>query len=334
MAERDEGNQSVFSRLQRLRARYPFLGPLVALIAVYLLFVILAPETFARSSNLVTMARQTAVVGMGAVGMTMIIILGGIDLSVGSTVALTTVVIAHLLKGGAGPFAAAFAGVAVAAAAGLVNGLFISGLGITPFIVTLGSMSILRGAAKGLANEQKIDADARGLDLLSAALPPGQRWMLFSPSVWMMIAAALLTAGMLRFTRLGRQIYAIGSNEQAARLCGIPVARIKVLTYTMAAALTGLAGVIEYSTLTVGAPTDSVGLELSVIASVVIGGGSLSGGSGSIPGALIGGMLMTVIKTGCTHVGLPNWVEELLTGAIIVAAVGIDRLRAQRRSAA
>ena len=107
------------------------------------------------------------------------------------------------------------------------------------------------------------------VDALSAALPPGQRFLLFSPSVWLMLVAALLTAGMLRFTRLGRQIYAIGSNEQAARLCGVPVARIKVLTYTMAAALTGLAGVIEYSTLTVGDPTDSVGLELSVIASVV-----------------------------------------------------------------
>jgi ribose transport system permease protein len=331
--EDSKRGEGLLGRLLRLRARHPSLGPLLALIAVYLLFVFLAPETFARPINLVTMARQTAVVGLSAVGMTMIIILGGIDLSVGSTVALTTVVIAHLLKGGAGPFAAAFAGILVASAAGLVNGLFISGLGITPFIVTLGSMSILRGAAKGLANEQKIDADARGLDALSAALPPGQRFLLFSPSVWLMLLAALLAAGMLRFTRLGRQIYAIGSNEQAARLCGVPVAKIKVLTYTMAAALTGLAGVVEYSTLTVGDPTDSVGLELSVIASVVIGGGSLSGGSGSIPGALIGGMLMTVIKTGCTHVGLPNWVEELLTGAIIVAAVGIDRLRARSRSA-
>ena len=148
----------------------PWLGPLVALVVVYLLFVVLSPDTFARPANLVTMARQTAVVGVAASGMTMVIMLGGIDLSVGSAVALTTVVVASLLKAGAGPWAAALAGVAVAALAGAVNGALIAGLGLTPFIVTLGSMSILRGAAKGLAHEQKIDADPRGLDAL--LLPP------------------------------------------------------------------------------------------------------------------------------------------------------------------
>jgi ribose/xylose/arabinose/galactoside ABC-type transport system permease subunit len=331
--QNDAPRRSFGEKMAKLRASNPFLGPLLALMAVYLLFVFLAPETFARPINLVTMARQTAVVGTCAVGMTMVILLGGIDLSVGSTVALTTVVIASLLKGGTGPFAAALAGVLVASFTGVVNGLFISGFGITPFIVTLGSMSILRGAAKGLSHEQKIDADARGLEVLSAALPPGQRWLLVPPSVWMMLAVALMAAVLLRLSRVGRHIQAIGSNEQTARLTGVPVVKIKVLTYALAAALTGLAGVIEFSTLTVGDPTDSVGLELSVIAAVVIGGGSLSGGSGSIPGALIGGMLMTVIKTGCTHVGLPNWVEELITGAIIVAAVGMDRLRARGKSA-
>jgi ribose transport system permease protein len=107
----------------------------------------------------------------------------------------------------------------------------------------------------------------------------------------------------------------------------VPVHRVTVLVYALAGALTGIAGVLEFSTLTVGDPTDSIGLELEAIAAVVIGGASLSGGQGSIAGAMIGALLMTVIKTGCTHVGLPNWVQEILTGAIIVAAVGIDRLR-------
>ena len=112
-----------------------------------------------------------------------------------------------------------------------------------------------------------------------------------------------------------------------ARLCGVAVPRVTVVTYSIAGLLAGLAGVMEFATLTVGDPTDSIGLELEVIAAVVIGGGSLSGGQGSIAGTLLGAALMTVIKTGCTHVGVPNWVQEILTGGIIVVAVALDRLR-------
>ena len=312
--------------------QHPWLGPLAALLAVYLLFVILRPETFARPINLVTMARQTVVVAICAVGTTMVIVQGGIDLSIGSTVALTTVVVASQLKGGAGPVQAALMGIAVAAAVGAVVGVLITGLQMRPFIVTLGAMSIVRGVAKGLAKEQKIDADPRGLDLLMAPLPPGRSWMLFPPGIWIALSLAVSTAFLLRYTRFGRHIFAIGSNEQTARLCGIRVDRTKVLVYTLATALSGIAGVMEFGTLTVGDPTDSFGLELEVIAAVVIGGGSLSGGEGSILGALIGAFLMTVIKTGSTHVGLPNWVQEIVTGIIIVVAVALDRLRHTRRS--
>ena len=312
----------------------PWLGPLVALLLVYLLFVALAPDTFARPMNLVTMARQTAVVGVAASGATMVILLGGIDLSVGSAVALTTVVVASLLKAGAGPLAAVLGGIAVAALTGAVNGSLVAGFRITPFIVTLGSMSILRGAAKGLAHEQKIDVDTHGLDTLLTTLPPSRSFLVFPPAVWIMLAVGVASAVLLRRTRFGRHVVAIGSNEETARLCGVGVERTKILVYTLAAALAGLAGVIEFATLTVGDPTDSIGLELDVIASVVIGGGSLSGGEGSVAGALIGGLLMTVIKTGCTHLGLSNWVQELITGAIIVIAVAVDRLRAGRAARA
>lgn len=315
----------------RLGHRRPWLGPLVALLAVYLLFALLSPETFARPSNLSLMARQTVVVGIAAAGMTLVIIMGGIDLSVGSGVALTTVIVASLLRSGAGPFTAALAAVAAVACCGLLTGLLITGLRITPFIVTLGGMSVLRGAAKGLAREQKIDADAQGLDRLVAALPPSWSAFIVPPAVWILGVVALLTAGLLHYTRLGRHIIAIGSNEATALLCGIRVHRVKAIVYTLAAALTGLAGVIEFSTLTVGDPTDSAGLELEVIAAVVIGGGSLSGGEGSVAGSLIGAFLMTVIKTGCTHVGLPNWVQELVTGGIILVAVALDQLRERRR---
>jgi ribose transport system permease protein len=246
---------------------------------------------------------------------------------VGSAVALTTVVVAALLREGAGPVSAAAGGIAVAALTGLVNGAAVAGLRITPFIATLGTMSVLRGAAKGLADEQKIDADPRGLDAL--ALP--SKGLLGLPAgVWILAAVALLVAGALHLTRFGRHVAAIGSSERTALLCGVQVGRVKVAVYTLAAALTGLAGVLEFATLTVGDPTDSIGLELEVIASVVIGGGSLSGGEGSIPGALLGAMLMTVIKTGCTHLGLSNWVQELVTGGIIVVAVTLDRWRRAR----
>jgi ribose/xylose/arabinose/galactoside ABC-type transport system permease subunit len=134
----------------------------------------------------------------------------------------------------------------------------------------------------------------------------------------------------LRYTRLGRHIFAIGSNEQAARLCGVHVAPVKISVYTIAALLAGFAGLMQFSRLTVGDPTVALGLELDVIAAVVIGGGSLSGGEGSVVGALVGAMLMTEIKTGCTHMGVANWVQEILTGVIIVAAVALDRLRHRR----
>jgi ribose/xylose/arabinose/galactoside ABC-type transport system permease subunit len=249
---------------------------------------------------------------------------------VGSAVALTTVVMARALQHGLGPVSASALAVTAAALAGGANGVLIASLRITPFIVTLGTMSILRGAAKGLADEQKIDADPRGLEELMAVVPPERSWMLLPPGVWITLLVALLAAGLLGYSRFGRHVVAIGSNVLTARLCGVPVGRITVLVYALAGLLAGLAGVMEFSTLTVGDPTDSIGLELEVIAAVVIGGGSLSGGQGSIAGSLIGALLMTVIKTGCTHVGLPNWVQEILTGAIIVVAVGLDTLRQRK----
>jgi len=310
--------------------RRPWFGPLLALIAVYGLFAALTPETFARSINLLTMGRQTVVVAIAAVGMTLVMVKGGIDLSVGSAVALTTVVIARALQQGMSPVTAVLLGVAVAAGTGCLNGGLIASLHITPFIVTLGTMSVLRGAAKGLADEQKIDADPQGLEELMAVLAPEHAWLLFPPGIWVAIGLALLAAGLLHYTRTGRHVVAIGSNVRTALLCGVPVARVTVLVYALAGALAGVAGVMEFSTLTVGDPTDSIGLELEVIAAVVIGGGSLSGGQGSIAGTLIGALLMTVIKTGCTHVGLPNWVQEILTGVIIVVAVGLDTLRQRK----
>ncbi|HEY5957970.1 MAG TPA: ABC transporter permease [Polyangiaceae bacterium] len=307
----------------------PAFGPLIAIVVVYAVFAGLAPDTFIGWINLTTMIRQTVVVAMVAVGMTLVMVLGGIDLSVGSLVALTTVVIARTVQQGQSAAVAALAGIGVALCAGLVNGLLVVSLRITPFIVTLGTMSLLRGLAKGIAHEQKIDARTTGLsDLMT--LDPGRTWQLVPTGVWITLCVALFAAILLGSTRWGRHVVAIGSNVATARLCGVRVPQVTLGVYALAGLLAGIAGIMEFSTLTVGDPTDSVGLELEVIAAVVIGGGSLSGGQGSVLGALLGALLLTFIATGCTHIGVPNWVQEILTGIIIVLAMGIERWRRAR----
>ena len=310
------------------------LGPVLALIAVYGIFVMIAPPSFATTRNMEMIARQTTIVGVAALGMTIVIISGGIDLSVGSIVALSTVVIAWLLQnGGVSPLTAALGGVAAAAFFGLISGTLITRLRVVSFIVTLGMMLVVRGAAKGIGREQKIDVDPerlKWLEELLATVPKERSWMLLPPGVWILIILAIATAALLRYTRLGRHTFAIGSNEETARLCGVAVERVKVLVFTMCGAFAGLAGLMQFSRLTVGDPTVAVGLELNVIAAVVIGGGSLSGGEGSILGTLVGALLMTTIASGCTQMGLPNWVQEIITGAIIVVAVAVDRLRHRR----
>ena len=303
------------------------LGPVVGLLAIYILFALIGPESFSSTANLETIARHTAIVGIAALGMTMVIIAGGIDLSVGSIIALVTVVIAALLQAGVNPLLAAIAGVGTGALCGLLNGVLITRVRVVPFIVTLGTLLVLRGAAKGLAHEQKIDAPITWLNDLLAALPRNQSWQLVPPGVWILLLLSLVTAGILRYMRLGRHIFAIGSNEQTARLCGVAVENVKIIVYTLSATMAGLAGVMQFSRLTVGDPTVAVGLELDVIAAVVIGGGSFSGGEGSVLGTIVGALIMTVIRSGCSQMGLPNWVQEIVTGSIIVLAVALDRLR-------
>lgn len=317
---------SALDSLRRLGSsrRPAWLGPLIALLVVYVVFAIITPEhSFLRPQNLPMMGRQTVVVAICALGMTLVIVTGGIDLSTGSLVALTTVIIARLLKSGSSPVFAVICGVAVAAAVGAAIGLFVGRLRMMPFVVTLGAMTALRGVAKGLAAEQKIDCDPRGLDrLLDASFS--------SPGIWLALALALAIAVLLDYTRFGRHVLAVGSNEAAATLCGINAARVKILVYALSSMLAGIAGIMEFSTLTVGDPTDSFGLELEVIAAVVIGGAPLSGGEGSIVGSVLGALLMTVIRTGAVHMGMPSWVQEIVTGVIIFVAVAIDRARRPR----
>src|SRR5688572_9993104 len=306
-------------------------GPVLGLFFVAVIFGVPIGARFFLPGNLELLARQTAIVAAAALGMTVIFVSGGIDLSVGSGVALTTVVIASLLGQGWSPLAAALASVVSAAICWLINGLLITGLRVVRFIVTLGTMILVRGAAKGFADERRIEAPQTWLNDLLRTTAPGERGLL-PAGVWLVLLLALLVGGLLRYTRFGRHVFAIGSNERTARLCGVAVPRTKILIYTIGALLAGVAGVLQFSRLSVGDPTVAEGLELDVIAAVIIGGGSLAGGRGTVIGTLLGATTMAVIQIGCAQKGYPNWVQQIVTGAIIVLAVALDRWRQGRHT--
>jgi len=308
------------------------LGPVLGLLFVVALFAILAPEKFATGGNLQLILLQTAVVGTAALGMTMVIISGGIDLSVGSVIALTTVVVAILLKSGFPPILAALGGVVVGMVCGSIIGMFVTKVKLNPFIVTLGMWGALRGSAKGLANEQMIVPPDSWLSKLLNSLTDEQGWMLLPPGVWMMLVLAVLIAVLLKYTRAGRYMFAVGSNEVAARICGVPVERTKMSVYMLGSGFAALAGILQFSYLTVGDPTTAAGMELDIIAAVVIGGGSLAGGEGSVLGSLVGALIMTSVGNGCTKMEFPNWVQEIVAGGIIVIAVSMDRFRHRKRN--
>ena len=303
-------------------------GPLLGLVFVCAVFLFLVGPAFFRPGNLELIARQTAIVCTAALGMTMVIVAAGIDLSVGSIIALSTVVIALVLRQDASPLLAALAGVGAAAACGLANGLLITRLRVVPFIVTLGTMLIVRGAAKGLADERRIEAPATWLNELlrtahgrGAFLPPG---------IWLLAVLALLVAALLRYTVFGRHLFAIGSNERTARLCGVRVERTKVAVYALSAALAGVAGVMQFAKLSVGDPTVAVGLELDVIAAVIIGGTSLFGGEGRAWGTLVGLVFIGVIVNGMTLLDVQADMQYVVRGALILVAVLINQTTLQR----
>jgi len=307
------------------------LGPLLGLAGVVIFFAVLtgSPERYLSATNLRVILAQTVIVALGAIGMTVIMVSGGIDLSVGSSIALTGVAAAVALKDGWPPAAAVALGIATGAAVGAVNGLAITGLRIVPFIATLGMLGIARGAAKYLANQQTVNVPATWINELAVTVP-ARRWLLVAPGVW--ITAVLAAAMTLVLTRtvFGRHVFALGSNEAAARACGIATSRLKIWIYAMAGLFFGLAGVLQMSRLRQGDPTVAAGVELDVIAAVVIGGGSLSGGEGSIGGAMIGALIMAVLRNGCQQMGWSSYVEEIIIGAIIVLAVAADRYRVSR----
>jgi len=313
----------------------------VGLLFVYLLFVGLTAwqgedsrSAFLSLYNSKTILTQAIIVAIGALGMTLVIVAGGIDLSVGSQIALGTVVIGWFLReyGGEGAgvglsLCAALLGILACGACGLLNGFMSAVFRIVPFIITLGMMQIARGVAKWIAEEQTIVTPESMLyDVMVVEPDPGVATSL-APGIWVALGLVAVVAFTLRYTVFGRYVFAIGSNEATARLCGINVTLQRIWIYTLCGLLTGVAGVMQFANLTVGDPTAAVGMELDIIAAVVIGGGSLSGGEGSAIGSVVGALIMAVLRNGCTMVGVPNFVQDIVIGVIIISAVGIDRLK-------
>lgn len=305
------------------------LAPLIGLAAVIIIFLAIPPHAPITIWDLRNVAVQTVVVGIAAAGMTLIIISGGIDLSVGSAIALSSVATAYALRWWEDPFAACGFAMLVGASCGLYNGLLITALRLPPFIATLGTLGFFRGVAKWIADSRQVDAPLAGVDTLVSP-SPRPAWLIVAPGVWIMLAVCLFMAGLLRFSVLGRHAYAIGSNQEAARRCGIKIDRRKLAIYTIAGLLVGLGGFMQFARLNLGDPTVSVGLELDIIAAVVIGGASLNGGYGSITGTLAGAVMMVYLRNRCTVLMWPNWVQELIVGHIIIIAVAADQWRLRR----
>lgn len=407
---------SVSLSRQRFRGAMDLLRPFLALVVVAIIFCVAdsvvngANANFAKPESLRNIAAQTMIVTVAALGMTVVIISGGIDLSVGTAISLCATVLAWNLKEDTAlllmhgdnvagvarklddaekrvqslvrkaktvdvtatqehaaveaeqreaeavasqlrerleqtkaaskrwtpwtPWLAFPLTLAAGCLCGLLNGMLISQLKLVPFIVTLGTMQLYLGLAKLLADNTTVRPDraeqipAWVPNLLS--ISDKAQWMGLPMGVWITLVLAILMAAVLRYSVFGRYVFAIGSNEATARLCGINVNRSKIAIYVIGGLFVGIAGLYQFSRLTVGNPTSGLGLELKIIASVVIGGASLNGGRGTVIGTLTGALIMSVITSGCTALGLANPVQDMILGIIIVVAVTVDQLRQRK----
>lgn len=289
---------------------------------------------FAQTSNLLSVANQTAIYAVIAVGMTMVIITGGIDLSVGSLVALASVMTAVVVRSlggteaGTGAVVAGIAaGLGVCSAAGAFHGVMVTAFRIPPFIVSLSMMMIARGLAFRLAEGQSISALPDGWTSIGAGTALG-----IPIPVLMMVALYLIAHIVMSHTAFGRYVYAVGGNQEAARLCGVPVKRVLLTVYIICGTLAGVGGLILSSKLGTGDPKLGMMYELEVIAAVVVGGTSLMGGEGRVLGTLTGAFIIAVIKNGMNLLNVDNYDQMIILGAVLLAAVLIDNLKRRTSS--
>ena len=298
--------------------------PFLTLAALFLGLCVASPH-FLTETNLSSVVRQTAVINIMALGMTMIIICGGIDLSVGSILAMGGLIGAMAMEKGWPIAAGVLAGILTGMVCGWANGFLTTRLRINPFIVTLGTLGIIRGLALIISNGLPVHQLPKGF----AYLGEGAVWRV--PFVlFVLVGCAVIVHVILEHTKLGRYAFAIGSNPEAALYAGVNIGFVTVAIYTLGGMLTGLAGMIEASRLMTGQPTAGQGYELQAIAAVVIGGGSLRGGEGTVVGTLVGALIMGLLANGSDLLGISPYLQQAIIGAVIIMAVAIDELRKRR----
>ena len=322
----DQKQQTWLSGLLGSQTFWVFIAVIVASIALSF-----ATDAFATSKNLYNITRNVTFVAIIALGMTLVIITGGIDLSVGSVLCLCSMVLAVVMHAGYSIEVGIAASVVTALVVGAFNGFLIAYIGLPPFVVTLGMLSVARSLAMVASGNTVVFEFGPDHDIL-LALGGGAWFFGIANPVMYMIVLGLLTGFVLRFTRFGRHVFAIGGNEHAATLTGVPVKRIKVAVYMISALSAGIAGIVQTGWL--GAVTTNIGagMELQVIAAAVIGGANLAGGGGTALGAIIGAMLIEVIRNSLGLLGINAFWQGTFIGGAILFAVMFDRLANYRRN--
>ena len=329
--------RSLNDKQKDLIQKFAALGSLLVLIIMFSV----SSHAFFTVSNGMTVALQVTSIAYLGIGATCVIITGGIDLSVGSVLALSGVAAALMVKAGASVPVGMLVGVIVGALCGMVNGLCVTQLKLPPFIATLGMMLVARGLALEITGARPVSGlgDAFGVlgngslfrvETIGADGFPNVIFPGIPYPVILMVVLALLVAVMLSRTTLGRHIYAVGSNAEAARLSGVNVAQVTLFTYVLSGALAGLTGCVLMSRLVTGQPNEGVMYELDAIASAVIGGTSLIGGIGTISGTAIGAFVIGILRNGLNMNGVSSFIQQIVIGLVILLTVWIDQVRNRR----
>ena len=298
-----------------------------AVIVLFVIFSITARNFFTVRSVL-TLALQTSAITLMGIGVTFTIITAGIDLSIGSVIALTGTVAVMAAIAGVPIWLSMIIGLLVGVVCGLLNGLMVTRLKLPPFIATLGMMMVARGVALTITNANAYPAPEGFGELGNGAiLGTGPQFPGISYPVLIMIAVALILHFILSKTRVGRYTYAIGSNEEAARLSGIKVGQIKIIAYIISGLLAGLVGIILASRMVTSQPNSASGYELNAIAAAVIGGTSLMGGVGTVGGTVIGSFIIGILTVGLTMAGANYFMQQIVIGLVVIGAVTFDQLK-------
>jgi ribose transport system permease protein len=323
---KNKSNNELSGTVKKSRFSLSTVGVLGIILIVFFIILSFATDKFLTIGNLGNLARQTSIVGIIAIGMTFVIISAGIDLSVGSVLALGGIVSAMLMRAGYPILIAIFAAILVGVVVGLINGVIINDMKVTPFIATLGMMYIIRAFVLFITNAEYISPIPKSfIDFAGDSY-------FYIPTlfiIWILLVVIAFVVS--KYTVLGRNIFAIGCNREAARLSGINIRTNTYIVYIIVAALASFAGVLTAGRLATGLPLAGTGTELQVIAAVVVGGGSLFGGEGTIIGTLLGALLIATIHNGGNLLGVNVHILSIIVGALIIISVYIDQLNKSRR---